>query len=206
MMLRVTGKLGTFSGHPMIDHFKFVKEHTRAAPKMTIPSPSSLHFRYGRDAVPESIYPDMSEFLPRSRRDLPKGRARFCRRRLPISAARRGQLRLSLRPEAAGPGRQPRRRSGHTARDIRRDDQCRDVRYSIRHDHRDAFVPRQFPVDLCRLGRLRAGGGESFQRHQRARLFHGIRQRPRRRFRAAAVRTEGQDSGARPCHVQIRPA
>jgi 5-methyltetrahydropteroyltriglutamate--homocysteine methyltransferase len=62
MMLRVTGKLGTFSGHPMLEHFKFVKEHTRATPKMTIPSPSSLHFRYGRDAVPESIYPDMGEF------------------------------------------------------------------------------------------------------------------------------------------------
>ena len=45
MMLRVTGKLGTFSGPPMLDHFKYVKEHTRAAPKMTIPSPSSLHFR-----------------------------------------------------------------------------------------------------------------------------------------------------------------
>ena len=25
MMLRVTGKLGTFSGHPMLEHFKFVK-------------------------------------------------------------------------------------------------------------------------------------------------------------------------------------
>ncbi len=62
MMLRVTGKLGTFSGHPMLDHFKFVKAHTRAVPKMTIPSPSSLHFRYGRDAVPESIYPDMNDF------------------------------------------------------------------------------------------------------------------------------------------------
>ena len=55
MMLRVTGKLGTFSGHPMLDHFRFVKEHTKQTPKMTIPSPSSLHFRYGRSAVPESI-------------------------------------------------------------------------------------------------------------------------------------------------------
>ena len=62
MMLRVTGKLGNFSTHPMIEHFKFVKKHARVMPKMTIPSPSSLHFRYGRDAVPESIYPDMSEF------------------------------------------------------------------------------------------------------------------------------------------------
>ncbi len=62
MMMRVTGKLGTFSGHPMLEHFKFLKEHTRATPKMTIPSPSSMHFRYGRDAVPESIYPDMNDF------------------------------------------------------------------------------------------------------------------------------------------------
>jgi 5-methyltetrahydropteroyltriglutamate--homocysteine methyltransferase len=29
---------------------------------MTIPSPSSLHFRYGRDAVPESLYPQMADF------------------------------------------------------------------------------------------------------------------------------------------------
>jgi 5-methyltetrahydropteroyltriglutamate--homocysteine methyltransferase len=29
---------------------------------MTIPSPSSLHFRYGRSAVPEAIYPDMDGF------------------------------------------------------------------------------------------------------------------------------------------------
>ncbi len=62
MMLRVTAELGTFSGHPMIEHFKFVQAHTKVVPKMTIPSPSSLHFRYGRDAVPESIYPDMGVF------------------------------------------------------------------------------------------------------------------------------------------------
>src|SRR5436190_19029463 len=62
MMLRVIGKLGSFSGHPMIEHFRFVQQHTRQVPKMTIPSPSSLHFRYGRSAVPEAIYPDMGDF------------------------------------------------------------------------------------------------------------------------------------------------
>ena len=62
MMMRVTGKLGTFSGHPMLEHFKFVKAHTHVLPKMTIPSPSSLHFRYGRDAVPAEIYQDMADF------------------------------------------------------------------------------------------------------------------------------------------------
>src|SRR5712691_6625475 len=62
MMLRVVGPLGSYSPHPMIEHFKFVAAHAKATPKMTIPSPSSLHFRYGRDAVPASIYPAMDDF------------------------------------------------------------------------------------------------------------------------------------------------
>src|SRR6516164_3805786 len=53
----VEAKLGADGAHPMIEHFKFVAAHAKATPKMTIPSPSSLHFRYGRDAVPASIYP-----------------------------------------------------------------------------------------------------------------------------------------------------
>jgi 5-methyltetrahydropteroyltriglutamate--homocysteine methyltransferase len=62
MMLRVIGKLGGYRAHPMVEHFKFVQAHSRAVAKMTVPSPSSLHFRYGRDAVPVAIYPDMSDF------------------------------------------------------------------------------------------------------------------------------------------------
>ena len=62
LLLRVTGKLGGYKPHPMLEHFKFLEAHTRQTPKMTIPSPSSLHFRYGRDAVPESIYPSMDVF------------------------------------------------------------------------------------------------------------------------------------------------
>src|SRR3984957_7705929 len=34
--IKVTGKLG-FSGHPILDHFKFLKAHTQRTPKMTIP-------------------------------------------------------------------------------------------------------------------------------------------------------------------------
>lgn len=61
--LKVTGKLG-FSGHPMLDHFKFVAANVKAPamPKMTIPSPSVLHFRGGRKAVDPAIYPDMDGF------------------------------------------------------------------------------------------------------------------------------------------------
>jgi 5-methyltetrahydropteroyltriglutamate--homocysteine methyltransferase len=59
--LRVTGKIG-FSAHPMVDHFAFVRDHTRATPKMTIPSPSVLHFRGGRRAISVELYPEMDEF------------------------------------------------------------------------------------------------------------------------------------------------
>jgi 5-methyltetrahydropteroyltriglutamate--homocysteine methyltransferase len=69
--LRVAAELG-FSGHPMIDHFRFVKDNTRAVPKQTIPSPSVLHFRGGRNAVSEDVYPDMSDFY----RDLARAYAK----------------------------------------------------------------------------------------------------------------------------------
>jgi len=60
--LRVAGGLG-FSTHPMIDHFLFLKDHSvDLTPKMTIPSPSVLHFRGGRNAVDPVVYPDMNEF------------------------------------------------------------------------------------------------------------------------------------------------
>jgi len=60
--VRVVGKVG-FSGHPMIGHFRFLREHaTQAMPKMTIPSPSVLHFRGGRKAISEAVYPDLNEF------------------------------------------------------------------------------------------------------------------------------------------------
>jgi len=62
ILLRINKKLGGYVQHPMIEHFKFIKAHTTATPKMTIPSPSTLHFRYGREAVPEAIYPSMDDF------------------------------------------------------------------------------------------------------------------------------------------------
>src|ERR1700684_929455 len=62
ILLRVIGKLGGYKPHPMIEHFKFLKAHTKETPKLTIPSPSSLHFRHGRDGVPEKLYPSMDDF------------------------------------------------------------------------------------------------------------------------------------------------
>jgi 5-methyltetrahydropteroyltriglutamate--homocysteine methyltransferase len=58
----VTGKLG-FSGHPMIAHFEFLRDNTDLVPKMTIPSPSVLHFRGGRASISSDVYPDMDAFF-----------------------------------------------------------------------------------------------------------------------------------------------
>jgi methionine synthase II (cobalamin-independent) len=55
--IRVVGKLG-FSNHPMLEHFKFLKANTRVTPKMTIPSPSVLHFRLEPGAVDKRLYGD----------------------------------------------------------------------------------------------------------------------------------------------------
>ena len=59
--IEVTGKLG-FSDHPMTAHFRFLAEHAQGVPKMTIPSPSVLHFRQD-DAARSKIYPDIEEFF-----------------------------------------------------------------------------------------------------------------------------------------------
>jgi 5-methyltetrahydropteroyltriglutamate--homocysteine methyltransferase len=60
--VRVIGKVG-FSGHPHVDHFRFVKDHTKVTPKMTIPAPSTMHFRQGRQSISEDVYPDLDGYF-----------------------------------------------------------------------------------------------------------------------------------------------
>jgi 5-methyltetrahydropteroyltriglutamate--homocysteine methyltransferase len=60
--LKVTGKIDlhepTFG-----DHFTFLKETvTKATPKLTIPSPSMVHYRGGAAAIDREVYPDRDEF------------------------------------------------------------------------------------------------------------------------------------------------
>ncbi|MGO9007746.1 MAG: 5-methyltetrahydropteroyltriglutamate--homocysteine S-methyltransferase [Beijerinckiaceae bacterium] len=58
---RIVGKIG-YLDHPMVEHFRFLKAHTKRTPKMTIPSPSMLHYRGGRKMINAGLYPDMNEF------------------------------------------------------------------------------------------------------------------------------------------------
>jgi len=61
--VKVTGKLG-FSTHPMLDDFRFLQSISGdAVAKMTIPSPSVLHFRGGRKVIDAQVYPDLKDYF-----------------------------------------------------------------------------------------------------------------------------------------------
>lgn len=60
-MAAVTGKVAC-SRPIMCDDFSFLKAHTSKTAKLCIPSPGSLHFRGGRNAVSREVYPDLAEF------------------------------------------------------------------------------------------------------------------------------------------------
>jgi len=62
----VRGKLGWPAGGIFVEHFKFLKSAAASfpsvTPKITIPSPSCMHFRGGRAAVDTAAYPQMADF------------------------------------------------------------------------------------------------------------------------------------------------
>jgi len=60
--VRVVDRVG-FKGHAMLDHFRFLAANTSSTAKMTIPSPSVLHFRTGRDEISAKAYPDLEQFF-----------------------------------------------------------------------------------------------------------------------------------------------
>jgi 5-methyltetrahydropteroyltriglutamate--homocysteine methyltransferase len=62
--LQVVGKLSLPDGGIFVDDFKFLKSigSAGATPKLTIPSPTIVHFRGGREAIDARAYPQMEEF------------------------------------------------------------------------------------------------------------------------------------------------
>ncbi|HJU29688.1 MAG TPA: 5-methyltetrahydropteroyltriglutamate--homocysteine S-methyltransferase [Candidatus Binataceae bacterium] len=59
--LRVSGKL-RLDKCILGDDFVFLKSVAKATPKLTIPSPSMMHYRGGRAAIDPTVYPDLDEF------------------------------------------------------------------------------------------------------------------------------------------------
>ncbi|HEY7581259.1 MAG TPA: 5-methyltetrahydropteroyltriglutamate--homocysteine S-methyltransferase [Acetobacteraceae bacterium] len=63
LALRVVERIG-WSKPVMVDDFRFVAGHVKTGmPKMTIPSPSVVHFRGGRRAIDPKTYPDLDMFF-----------------------------------------------------------------------------------------------------------------------------------------------
>jgi 5-methyltetrahydropteroyltriglutamate--homocysteine methyltransferase len=60
-MATVTGRIGC-SSPIMVDAFAYLKSITRSTAKVTIPSPSMLYMRGGRNAVSRDAYPDLAQF------------------------------------------------------------------------------------------------------------------------------------------------
>jgi 5-methyltetrahydropteroyltriglutamate--homocysteine methyltransferase len=61
--LHVHGKIDFPADHPMLGHFRFLKSTATQTPKMTIPSPTALHYRGGRQAIEKAVYPEMEPFF-----------------------------------------------------------------------------------------------------------------------------------------------
>jgi 5-methyltetrahydropteroyltriglutamate--homocysteine methyltransferase len=59
--IHVTGKVGHRKSIQGAD-FDFLKSVVTKTPKVTIPSPSMLHFRGGREAIDKAVYPDLEKF------------------------------------------------------------------------------------------------------------------------------------------------
>lgn len=62
--IRVIDKVSFNPQHPMLDHFRYLNGIAGdAVAKMTIPSPSVMHFRGGRKAIDNKVYPDLAAYF-----------------------------------------------------------------------------------------------------------------------------------------------
>ena len=125
-------------------------------PKLTIPAPSMVHYRSGiRAVVDESVYPDVEEFwadLAAAYHDEVQRLAAQGCRYLQLDDTSPG---VRERPGAAGVHRRARRGRRAHPRAVHRADQRRGGRPAGGHGDHHAPVPRQLPVLVGGLRRLR---------------------------------------------------
>ena len=171
-----------------VDDFNFLKSVTQRTPKVTIPSPTMLHFRGGRDAISRDAYPDLEAFYAdvaaAYRAEIAALGAAGCRY-LQLDDTNLAYLcdekmRDGARQRGDDPDELPRRYARLINAAI--------AESAGGHDGLRSPVPRQFQERLGRRRRLRAGRRSAVQRARRRRLLPRIRRRALRRFRAAAAR------------------
>ena len=201
----VKGKLGS-RHHPQIAHFEFLKANTKRTPKMTIPSPSMLHYRGGRKMIDRAAYPTMDEFyrdLGQAYKQAIQGFYAAGCRYLQLDDCSFAYLcdpaqRDMLAERGDDPDKQGEIYAGM-------------INAALDGRPRDLVVTTHVCRGNFRSTFIASGGYEPiadllFNGGQCRRLFPRVGQRPRRRLRAAAVAAEGQDGGARPDHLEDRRA
>ena len=201
--LKVTGKLDFPADHPMLEHFKFLKAITKVTPKMTIPSPSVMHFRGGRAAISKQAYPDMDGYFD----DLAKlyGKAikafydagcRYLQLDDTVWAYLCSKEQMA-EARAARRGRRP--AAGHLCQDHQHGAQVQ----AGRHGHHHPRCRGNFRSTWISEGGYEPVAELLLGRHRLRRLFPGVRHRARRRLGAAAFPAQGQEArGGGPRHLQ----
>ena len=163
------------AGGIQVNSYRFLKSVTKKTAKVTIPSPSMLHFRGGRGGVDSAAYPDMEKFFE----DL-TGVYKAEVQALAAAGCRYLQLddtnlAYLCDPKLARAREEPGRRSGQAAGALCPSHQRRDRGPSRRHAHYRAPVPRQFAEPGTCGRRLRAGRRRHVQPAQDRRFLPGIR-------------------------------
>ena len=168
--LKIAGKLRldqTIFG----EDFAYLKSVAQGAPKLTIPSPSVMHRRGGR-LLDRTANPGVASHLSRYRRVVGRSERGLCRRdraRSASSACTYLQIDDTSWASLCDPeqraaddrGRQRRRaRSPH----LYPRHQRRAEAQARRHDGRHPYLPRQLPLVVDRLGRLRLHRRAAVQR------------------------------------------
>ena len=151
--IKVTGKVG-YSGHPMIEHYKFVADHTKVTPKITIPAPSAIYGRPMATPIDKAAYKDLDSFFHDVGQAYRKAVRAFadagCRYlqldEVFIAMLCDEKYRQQMRDRGDDP-----ERLGEIYGDLI------NVAMSdipVRHDDHDAHVPRQLQIHLHGRGRL----------------------------------------------------
>jgi 5-methyltetrahydropteroyltriglutamate--homocysteine methyltransferase len=170
--IEVRGRL-SLSETIFSDAFAFLAKTTRVVPKLSIPSPSMLHFRAAA-RIDRTIYPDAAQFVD----DLAAVYADEIAR-LGEMGCRYLQLDDTSLAMLNDPAQRERVRTfgGDPERQhvgLYRAHQQGAGAPSCRDDGMHAYVPRQLPLRLDGRGQLRACGRGAVLGAQRRRLLHGV--------------------------------
>ena len=207
-VMRVIDKVRHAKNIQLAD-FQYLKSQVSAGrmPKVTIPSPTMLHFRGGRAGISKEAYPELD---PVFYDDVANAYGDELRS---LAAAGCTYVQLDdtnlaylcdekMREAARQRGDDPNELPHRYAKFINKVVAQKPRGHAAGH----APVPRQLQEHARRQRQLRTRGRSPAQGDEPGRVLHGVRRRPLGRLQAAALPAQGQDGGARPGHDEVRAA